>query len=302
MINNNIKNLSGKLLVYSLAAFTLFSCNSGSSDKAKETTDSIPSAEKKAEKKPNLFYALPSPIQLGLLLQKAGATFNKNTLNPLSNITTYTSPNSKALNLGIYGADLSYAAVFNQSQDTKLYLNSSKKLADELGINNSFSADMMKRMDKNEGVKDSTLQIISEVFLNANESLKANKQGDISLEVIAGGFIEGMYIGVSSVKTAKDKEVIYKRIAELKGPLSNLVLLLSKEENAGVNSIIDDLKSILAIYGESAAASAAVTASADTTKKTLTIGGGKSNNTLSKEQIEKITAQVTSVRTKVIKP
>ena len=297
-----MKKIKGNLIVPSLLACTLLSCNGGSSDKAKETSDSIPAAETKTEKKSNLFYALPSPIQLGLILQKAGATYNKNVLNPLSNLSTYSLPNSKALNLGVYGADLSYSAIFNQSQDTKLYLNGSKKLADELGITNSFSAEMMKRMEKNEGNKDSLLQIISELFLGANESLKENKQADISILVLAGGFVEGMYIGTQTAKNVKDNTAIYKRIAELRGPLSNLILMMEKLNNPDYASIIEDLKSIKTIYGDAPAASAKVTATADTTKKTLTIGGGKAGAVLSTDQIEKITTQVTAIRAKIIKP
>ena len=65
--------------------------------------------------------------------------------------------------------------------------------------------------------------------------------------------------------------------------------------------ILNDLKSIKAIYDESAVTEEKATTSVDTTKKVMTIGG-KKNYTLSKEQIEKITNLVETIRTKITKP
>ncbi|MGZ4049758.1 MAG: hypothetical protein ACXVPU_06815 [Bacteroidia bacterium] len=301
MIINTIKKSSWKFAAATLVACSLFSCSSEPTDKTKEGTDSIPATETKTPKEPNLFYSVPSPIQLGQLLQKAGATYDKKILNSLDNVSAYSTATSKALNLGVYGADLSYSAVFNQNQETMSYLNNSKKLAEELGITSSFSAEMMKRMEKNEGNKDSLLQIISELFLSSNEALKENDQSNVSVLVLAGGFIEGMYVGTQTAKTVKDNAAIYKRIAELRGSLNNLIMLVATINDANDSDVLADLKSIKAIYGDAPAAASKPMATADTTKKTMTIGG-KSNYTLTQDQIDKITAQVATIRAKIIKP
>jgi hypothetical protein len=301
MIINSIKKFTGKAAAASLVACSMFSCSSESTDKTKETTDTTTTLETNTSKEPNIFYSVPSPIQLGQLLQKAGATYDKKVLNPLDNVASYTTASSKALNLGVYGADLSYSAVFNQTQQTMSYLTNSKKLAEELAITSSFSTEMMKRMEKNEGNKDSLLQIISELFLSSNEALKENDQSNVSVLVLAGGFIEGIYIGTQTATTVKDNAAIYKRIAELRGSLSNLIMLVATVNDSEASDILSDLKSIKALYGDAPTAEK-VTAISDTTKKTMTIGGGKSNNTLTKDQIEKITAQVATIRAKIIKP
>ena len=301
MIINAIKKITGKSVITTMITCSLFACSSESTDKTKETADSVSATETKAPKEPNIFYSVPSPIQLGQLLQKAGATYDKKVLNSLDNVSSYSTANSKALNLGVYGADLSYSAVFNQTQETMSYLTNSKKLAEELGITSSFSAEMMKRMEKNEGNKDSLLQIISELFLSSNEALKENDQSNVSVLVLAGGFIEGMYVGTQTAKTIKDNDAIYKRIAELRGSLNNLIMLVATVNDSDVSDILSDLKSIKALYGD-APATDKTTAKADTTKKIVTIGGGKSNSTLTKDQMEKITSQVAAIRAKIIKP
>ena len=231
----------------------------------------------------------------------AGAGYDKKVLNPTENSSKYSSVNSKALNLGVYGADLSYSAVFNQPQEVMSYLTSSKKLAEELGITTSFSASVMERMEKNTGNRDSLLYIISELFLSSNEALKENDQSHISVLVLAGGFVEGMYVGTQVAKTVKNNKAIYARIGEFRGSLNNLIMLVSTVNESDVSEVLTDLRRIKAVYDESAVVEEKATTEVDTTKKVMTIGG-KSNYNLSNEQIEKITSIVADIRAKIIKP
>lgn len=299
-INSGFKN-SVKASIL-MSALVLVGCGSEGGDGSTGANDSIPVLDSVPNHtSENAFYSIPSPIQLGQMLQRAGATYDKKVLNPTDNAAKYSKTDSKALNLGVYGADLSYSAVFNQPQEVMSYLTSSKKLAEDLGITTSFSASVMERMEKNTGNRDSLLYIISELFLNSNEALKENDQSNISVLVLAGGFIEGMYVGTQVAKTVKDNKAIHARIGEFRGSLSNLIMLVSTVNGSSGYDVLADLKSIKAIYDESAVTEEKPTTTVDTTKKVMTIGG-KSNYTLSKEQIEKITELVATIRAKIIKP
>ncbi len=290
--------LKGAVVV---SALLLFSCGSEGSDEAKGGNDTIPMLDSIPHHSENAFYSIPSPIQLGQMLQRAGAGYDKKVLNPAENAAKYSNTNSKALNLGVFGADLSYSAVFNQPQEVMIYLKSSKQLAEELGITTSFSASVMERMEKNTGNRDSLLYIISELFLSSNEALKENDQSNISVLVLAGGYIEGLYVGTQVAKEVKNNKAIYARIGEFRGSLSNIIMLVSTVNGTDGYDILKDLKSIKAVYDESAVTEESPITSVDTTKKIMTIGG-KSNYTLSKEQIEKITTLVATIRAKIIKP
>lgn len=298
-----INSLIKKNILATIVLVSIYSCGSETSDKLTDTTDSIPATETKVEtKSQNVFYSIPSPIQLGQILQRAGATYDKKVLNPLDNVSKYSTTTSKALNLGVYGADLSYSAIFNQTQQTMSYLNSSKKLAEELGITGSFTTEVMKRMEKNGGDKDSLLQIISELFLNSNEALKENEQSNISILVLTGGFIEGLYVGTQVTKTVKDNAAIITRIAELKGSLNNLIALMSTEDSdKTISDLATELKSIKEIYDEMPVTESKPTVKADSTKNTMTIGGS-SRYSLTKEQVDKITLKAESIRSKIINP
>lgn len=280
---------------------SIYSCGSGNTEEGKGY-DSISNMETTPQhKSDNAFYAIPSPIQLGQLLQRAGATYDKTMLSSLDNVSKYSSTNSKALNLGVYGADLSYSAVFNQTQETMTYLNASKKLADEIGISGSFSDGAMKRMEANSGKKDSLLEIISELFMNSNEALKENDQSNVSVLVLVGGFVEGLYVGTQVAKTVKNNQAIVNRIAELRGSLNNLLMLLSTCNNSDVGDLISDLQGIKEVYAEMAVTETIPTVTTDTTKNKMTIGGKVKYN-LSNEQLDKITLKAAVIRAKIIKP
>ncbi len=303
----NSKNINVFLIKNSVALIVvsvfLISCGSKNPATDQNVTDSIPTeGSATLNKTQNIFYSIPSPVQLGKLLKRAGATYDKKTLNSIDNASKYVTINSKALNLGVYGADLSYSVIYNQAQQTMLYMKSAKKMSEELGITGSFSAEIVKRMEANISNKDSLLPLISEIFLNSNQALKENEQSNISVLVLAGGFIEGLYVGTQVAKTVKSNNDIVTRIAELKGALNNLIIMLSTETNdKEVMALTDELKTIKEIYNEMPTNESSPTVIADTVKNTMTIGG-KSNYSLTKEQLEKITAKAEVIRAKIIKP
>lgn len=270
----SIKINAGKSLIVTTIAL-LAAC--GSETTTSTTPENIDTAAtvKTESKNDGGFYDIPQPIQQVQLLQNAGATYDESILNPLDNVSKYIATNSKALNLGVYGADLSYAAVFNQPQDVILYLVASKKLAETLSIKGNFYTDIMRRMEKNGGNKDSLLKIVSDIYRNSNESLKENDQSHLSALVVAGSFIEAMYIGTQVAKKVANKEAIYERIGEFKGSLNNLVALITTVHETDFSEVLADLKSIKAIYDES------------------------SESKLTENQMTKLTKQVKAIRIRI---
>ncbi len=296
------KNIFTPIAIGTLAlAFVLGSCG-GSGEDPKDTKDTtqVPDTMTKEAPKQSVFYSLPSPIQLGNMLKKSGATFDKAMLNPTGNADKYSTSTAKALNLGVYVADLSYATIFDQMQETMNYMDATKKLVDGLGTSGAFSAETIKRMEANKGKRDSLLQIISESYLNANESFKEDAQANTFAMALTGGFVEGLYLGTQAAKTSKKAGDISTRIAELKGSLNNLLAMLQTQNaDGGITTIIDELKGIKEVYDMSGSASAP-TVTADTTKGKITIGGSN-NYTLSKEQLDKITEKAAALRNNITK-
>src|ERR1035437_7547142 len=234
-----------------------YGCGSNKEKGETEGTDTTSMGEtggmkKGPSKAQNIFYSIPSPIELAQLIQKAGAKYNKDLLNPIENKSKYMTNTSKALNLGIYGADLSYTSVFDDNtQESILYLGCTRTLAEALGVGNAFDEKTVDRIQANTAKKDSLLNIISDSYMTTDELLKESQRESSSALVITGGFIEALYLGTQLAKTTKNSADIINRLAEQKGTLNNVVgLLTSYEKDAAVTSVLADIKSLKEIYDQ----------------------------------------------------
>lgn len=296
----NSKNL--KYITVALTSTVLFACGSGSSDHDDlSTTDTVDASKAKDTKAQNVFYSIPSPIETTSLLKSAGAKYNKNFLNPIENLSRYESVKSKALNLGVYGSDLSFTSIYDQTQESMLYLRCTNTLASKLGISGAFDEKTTERIESNMENRDSLLGIISDSYWTADAYLKDNGQPGISALIIAGGWIEGLYIATQIANSTKN-EAIITRIGEQKLSLDNLVALLDshKSENEGIMEVLGYLNELKQIYDTvSSGGTGETTVTTDKEKGVTTIGNG-STFTLTTEQFKQISEKTTSIRNKII--
>ncbi|MBK6539855.1 MAG: hypothetical protein IPG10_00930 [Flavobacteriales bacterium] len=258
------------------------------------TEDSTAQAER-MRKTRNIFYNIPSPMETAALLKKAGAEYDKDILNDVQNVDKYTAASKQALNLGIYGADLSYASVNNQTQESMFFTSCAKKLADRLGVSNAFDDATLERMEKNMNNRDSLLSIISETYWTVDAYLKENERDNISALMIAGGWVEGLYIA-TQVSRVKATPELKQRIAEQKLSLHDLLGLMETYEGTdeALASVKADLTAIAALF-EGVAEPAA---SAEVTQENgvAVIGAASANTTLSDDQLRAITEKASTVR------
>lgn len=284
------------------AAITVSSCGSSSSDpETANAPDSVSSTSSgKDTKAQNVFYSIPSPIETTSLLKGAGAKYNASYLNPIENVSKYSTAASRALNLGIYGSDLSFTSIFDQTQESMLYLRCTNKLATSLGISGAFDESTTSRIEANLENRDSLLTIISDSYWNADSYLKENGQPGVSALIIAGGWIEGLYIATEIAANTKNADIV-KRIGEQKLSLDNLVALLEsyKSSNAGVNDMYNQFSELKKIYDAVPAQPAETTVSTDKKSGVTTIGNN-SNYTLTPEQLKAISDKAAEIRNKII--
>ena len=217
-------NIQKTTLFASYIAITLAFVACGSSATETNTVDPVDTADATSKvkdvKAQNVFYSIPSPIETTTLLKAAGAKYDAKILNPIENVAKYESVASKAMNLGIYGSDLSFTSIFDQTQESMLYLRCTNKLASGLGISGAFDESTTSRIEANMQNRDSLLSIISDSYWNADAYLKDNGQPGVSALIVAGGWMEGLYIAVKIANTTKNQAII-TRIGEQKLSLDN---------------------------------------------------------------------------------
>ena len=255
--------------------------------------------DEKIAKVQKVFYSVPSPVQAASLLKKAGAQYSKEILNPASNVSKYTTGIAKAVNLGVYGTDLAYTNMFNQTQEAITYLNAVHKLANELGMGGATqNAEVSVRFQNNLGNQDSLIAIISDIFRESDDYLKENQQYNSATLVLVGGWVEGLYIATKQAKKNPSPEIT-TRIAEQKFSLGNLLALLS-DYQAEDADLIKDLTDIKKSYD---ALSTERTEKASTTDSATKV---TSINTVTKVvmttgQLTEISGKIDALRTKLTK-
>lgn len=217
-------------------------------DKALEVDGELVEDLNKAKQ---VFYALPSPIETAMLIKRAGTEYDEKLLNPTDNAVNYTTSRDKALNFGVYGADLSYCGLFSQTQAAIDYMAISKKLADEMGILDFLEANFVERLEKNVNNRDSSMVIITEGFMNSNTYLKEAGRPEIAALIITGGWIEGLYIATSLAKASPNNSELIDRIIDQKLSLVTLISLLNDYEDSNdVQYVLEMIGEIKAIYDQ----------------------------------------------------
>ncbi|MCD6020266.1 MAG: hypothetical protein K0S53_3387 [Bacteroidetes bacterium] len=214
-----------KLLAIPFLAMTMFiaSC-SGNSEEQKnqeslevvDSTATVTAPATVAEDN-EVSYNLPSALQIAYVFKKSGAGFVPALLNNKANTSKYNTSNYKrAINFGIYSADLAYCLFNKKFQESKEYLKACKEMGSYLGLNQAFESDnMAQRFDKNISNEDSVVKIVSNVQLKTDVMFEQNKQKHITVIAFAGAWTESMYIAIEVYSKDKNKKVLGSLLEQL---------------------------------------------------------------------------------------
>jgi len=195
----------------------------------------------------NVFIYIPSPIQTAELLKQAGAKYSVDLVNSPENASIYTTTAAMALNMGVYGSDLAFAGIFNQSAETIKYMDCTRKMADGLHVLAAFGDDRKLRLETNINNRDSVLSIITDSYWDCDAMLQDNEQSHASALMIAGGWIEGLYLACRVAESTNNNDIRI-RIVEQRSSLDKLIILLDKQEHNDVTLISTQLKELKLIF------------------------------------------------------
>ena len=275
---NTLKLKLKSFTVFGLAIMLVFTvgCSTNPGQNQQAATDSLKNVNSDKKK---LEYPLPTPFEVTKMLVNAKASYILNLSNPLSNVEKYNTEKAKALNLGVYGSDLSYAVTYKKTQETTKYLEKVQKLTDDLGISTLVNKSIVDRVEKNINNSDSLHNIVSGSYYDTFEFLNNNGKGAVSSLVLAGGWIEGIYVASQLAITAKKNDDIIKIIASQKVTLGQLISTLEtyKTQNAAIPEVIGELNKLQAEYK-------------DVDEK----------GTLTKDQLSSITKVIEDIRKKIV--
>lgn len=225
----------------------------------------------------NVFNSIPARAEIIKLISEDKIEYDPDYLNKPDVASKYALENSRALNLGVYGADLSVTGAFDQTQESMLFLTCVNILAKNLGVSTAFDQRMMDRMEANKENRDSTLEIIAQSFRKADEYLKENDRPGTSALILCGAWIEGMYVSCMVAKRINSTNTI-KTILQQQESLKHLIIMTEASHlNADTQYVVEGLKTI------------------QENIKTAT-----AKNELSLDNIKEVSANISKLRKKVV--
>jgi hypothetical protein len=179
------------LLIISIAF--LSSCKSCSSEKQekKSEQDQVKKIESQIESHVS---PLPTSAQVIQMLTEFEVGYSIGLTNPVENMKKYFESSKRALNLGVFGADLSYATLYNQAQEIMNYLEGIRSLSNELNLGKIYDENLYPKIRDNFDNRDTLVNILQTTFNETYAFLSDNGEQPLALLVVGGAWVEGIYL------------------------------------------------------------------------------------------------------------
>ena len=243
-------------------------------------------------------FSIPSPVETALMIRKAGLAYQKELPLATGKADALTSKMARSLALGMYGADMAYVTIHSDGQRALNTLQVIEKLGTALEVSNAFDRTLIERYKNNLTKEDSLLRMSGDAFRAADQYLKTNERDDVSALVIAGGWIESMYLTLSGNGAAND--AMATRVAEQKRSLTDLIALIEqsdKEKNCG--TLLAGLTGIKAILDKAVTTYTYEEPVTDAVNR-ITHINSRSTAVLSADQVKAVAEQVAALRSTIL--
>ncbi len=239
------------ILIFSIALI-IFGCKSN--DKSLKGGLDVPASEAKAELEvsdetmESIVENVSSPIEMAALIKALGVPFSKKYLATTDYVDEYVTSSKRAFCLGIFGADMGYLNMYEKTASVIDYLSAIKTLADGINVGQYFDFPTLKRLATNSQNIDSLMYISVHSFNQMDKYLRENKRGNLSSLMIAGVWVEGLYLA-TQVALESNSEQLAERIGEQKSILTQLMIILNNyKSDKYISDLIVDFNEIKTLF------------------------------------------------------
>ncbi len=270
------KIFPGVILTLLIISFTcLSSCKDRSANKQQKKIENEQKKTIENQIESNV-YPLPTSAEVIKMLTEFEVGYTIGITNPVENTKKYFSSSTRAINVGVFGADLSYATLYNQQQEVLNYLNAIRSLASELNMSKIYDESLYTKIRNNFDQRDTLVLILTNAFNDTYANLSENDQQPLALLVVGGAWVEGTYLTTQVSDAAYQYEGISRVLLEQKKSL-DIYMEITKpyEDDPSVSDFLKVLAPINKVYE----------------------GIGTS---LTEENIKDITKVITDIRTQIV--
>jgi hypothetical protein len=310
--------------IFALALMFLLGCTdnnaaTGEGEKTEEAPEENAATSKISEDIiSDILQSIPSPLEISQLIKEVSTEYNVSNLNQHSSVNNYNTSYRQALNLGVYSTDLGYCNLYNKNQDILNYLNSVKKLANDLGIGQYFDYETIKRLANSKDNIDSLLNMTQKNFERINTHLREEKREYQSILILSGGWVEAVYLttlvhkqtkeqlakgGANAGKAQEKLNKLKEKIGEQKLTLEQVLLVLDIfKTKPNFGGLITDLKELQKIYARVEIVTKQLPPKLIQQGDELIVQDvNESKVNISDQDLEAISSLIQSIRNKIIK-
>lgn len=244
------------LLPVLLAMLGLSGCNSCSNSGVDQDFDlpdslkvgSVASIDKNAVEE--MVENIASPVETASLIKRLGLPFDKGLLIPSNAEDNFNTNFQKALGLGLFGTDLGYLNMYEKSSEVLTYISAVKNLADGIQVGQFFDFSSLKRLASNNENLDSLIFISQQSYNHIDTYLRDNNRASLSQVIVAGVWIEGMYLTARLAKQTNNDELV-ETVADQKIVIAKLIPMLRVYEgDPSIKKLADRLDVIKGLYDQ----------------------------------------------------
>lgn len=174
----------------------------------------------------------PTSIELMEMVNKLGVAYMLDVTNSLANQENYLSTKQKALNLGVYAADLSYDVAYQRKAETEEYLRCILGMASDLNISIDANG-IAEKFKNNIDNLESLTAVVKDLLKDSQYILNQTSQTETALLFLIGSWVESAYICVSASDLAANN-MEFLKVAASHFEYSNTILkyMESRKDNA----------------------------------------------------------------------
>jgi len=303
--------MTRRFIFFVVVALLFSSCNSCRNSGKRLSDDFVIPDSLNGEKQPleispsvisDMVQNISSPIETAAVIKGLKVPFNKDYIANTKFSENFNTNFAKALGLGIYGCDLGYLNMYGKTSLVIDYITAVRSLADGIQVGQFFDFSTLKRLATNNENIDSLVLISQQSMTRIDTYLKENKRSNLSVVIVAGVWIEGLYLSSMVAQETKHQRMI-ETIGEQKEIISPLMILMNNyKKDPNMARLIQSFEEIKSLYNEVKITSEIGEPTAVEVNGVLTI---KPNDIqridISDETLQKIIAKVQEVRGKLLK-
>jgi hypothetical protein len=256
--------------------------------------------EKELSEVKEILYSMVLPTDLSDLLERTGANFDPSLPAPISDIGMYQDPEQVAIMLGVYGVDLSYMKILEQTMMAAEYFNALKLLAGKAGLPESIFQNSTRILERSLGDQDSLSSAIEWIYRETDAYYRENGKHDQVALSLLGGWVEAMYIGSGIYASGHGPVSMGDKILQQKFSLNSVISVLSEhQESLLVSRCLLMLKRLKKEYDHVQIMYDKEGFSVDTTEKRIL--ASQAHISYEHETLERINTLIRQIRQELIK-